>query len=99
MEHFRIAKVKETIKYFYPLILPSKKNSIWFIYFCIKNIDIVLCESRSVYMSSVTQMGHVNLKLKEKYILIVFRTILINMTSRTLRYNMTDKDLVLLKKT
>ena len=50
-------------------------------------------------MSSVTQMGHVNLKLKEKYILIVFRTILINMTSRTLRYNMTDKDLVLLKKT
>ena len=42
MRHFRIAKAKEKNKYFYSLVLPSK--NIVFIYFCIDNINIVLCE-------------------------------------------------------
>ena len=67
---FRIAKAKETNKYFYPMILPLKKKKIvLFIYFCIENAKIVLCESILIYMSSVTHMGHIDWYDKYNFVL------------------------------
>ena len=99
MGHFCIAKEKKQINTLTHWFYPWKKHCILLIDFCVKNINIVLCEYRSIYMSLVTHMGHINLKFNENYILFLFCTILVGMISRILCYNMSNKDLILLKKT
>ena len=100
MGHFYIAKTKETSKYFYLLMLPLKKKTVFHLFISLLNyINIVLCQSTSFCMSTVTYMGHVNLKLNQRHNQFVFCTILSGMASRILCYNMRDKDLILLKKT